>query len=57
MTAKTVSKTDSKYNVKLIAITAMCAALITVTTALHYILNRVFETVLAVIVISSQKHF
>ena len=33
MTAKTVSKTDSKYNVKLIAITAMCAALITVTTA------------------------
>lgn len=33
MTAKTVSKTDSKFNVKLIAITAMCAALITVTTA------------------------
>lgn len=33
MTAKTVSKTDSNYNVKLIAITAMCAALITVTTA------------------------
>lgn len=33
MTAKTVSKTDSKYNVKLIAITAMCAALVTVTTA------------------------
>ena len=33
MTDKTVSKTDSKYNVKLIAITAMCAALITVTTA------------------------
>ena len=32
MTAKTVSKTDSKYNVKLIAITSMCAALITVTT-------------------------
>ena len=29
----TSSKTDSKYNVKLIAITAMCAALITVTTA------------------------
>ena len=33
MTAKTVSKTDSKFNVKLIAITAMCAALVTVTTA------------------------
>ena len=28
MTAKTVSKTDSKYNVKLIAITAMCAAIL-----------------------------
>lgn len=33
MTAKTISKTDSKFNVKLIAITAMCAALVTVTTA------------------------
>ena len=28
MTAKTVSKTDSKYNVKLIAITAMCVRLL-----------------------------
>ena len=40
MTAKTVSKTDSKYNVKLIAITAMCAALITVTTALSRFRHR-----------------
>lgn len=34
MESNTISKSKSKINVKLIAITAMCAALVTVTTAL-----------------------
>ena len=33
MESNTLSKSKSKINVKLIAITAMCAALVTVTTA------------------------
>lgn len=33
MTTKTVSKNNSKSNVKLLAVTAMCAALVTVMTA------------------------
>ena len=33
MESNTISKSKSKINVKLIAITAMCAALVTVTTA------------------------